>query len=62
MAAHGIDLPDREFACAPIDSALGQAYLGAMRAATNVPSPIASSSPISFARFLRISSPIPTSR
>ena len=33
--AHGIDLPDRELACAPIDSALGQAYLGAMRAATN---------------------------
>ncbi|AAZ98312.1 conserved hypothetical protein [Thiobacillus denitrificans ATCC 25259] len=33
--AHGIDLPDRELACAPIDSALGQSYLGAMRAATN---------------------------
>ena len=33
--AHGIDLPDRELACAPINSALGQAYLGAMRAATN---------------------------
>ena len=30
-----IDLPDRELACAPIDSDLGRAYLGAMRAATN---------------------------
>ncbi len=33
--AHGIDLPDRELACVPIKSALGQAYLGAMRAAIN---------------------------
>ena len=32
---HGITLPDRELACAPINSALGQAYLGAMRAAIN---------------------------
>jgi len=32
---HGIDLPDRELACAPIDSPLGQSYLGAMRAAIN---------------------------
>jgi tRNA-splicing ligase RtcB len=32
---HGIELPDRELACAPIDSALGRAYLGAMRAAIN---------------------------
>ena len=32
---HGIDLPDRELACAPIQSPLGQAYLGAMRAAVN---------------------------
>ncbi len=31
----GIELPDRELACAPIDSALGQEYLGAMRAASN---------------------------
>jgi len=31
----GIDLPDRELACAPIDSPLGQAYLGAMRGAIN---------------------------
>lgn len=34
-AAHGISLPDRELACAPINSKLGQRYLGAMRAATN---------------------------
>ncbi len=33
--SHGIDLPDRELACAPIKSALGQRYLGAMRAAIN---------------------------
>ena len=32
---HGIDLPDRELACAPIESDIGQAYLGAMRAAIN---------------------------
>lgn len=32
---HGITLPDRELACAPIKSALGQQYLGAMRAAIN---------------------------
>lgn len=31
----GIDLPDRELACAPIESELGQRYLGAMRAAVN---------------------------
>jgi len=31
----GIELPDRELACAPIDSPLGQDYLGAMRAAIN---------------------------
>ena len=31
----GIELPDRELACAPIDSPLGEAYLGAMRAAIN---------------------------
>lgn len=34
-SGHGIDLPDRELACAPIQSPLGQAYLGAMRAAIN---------------------------
>jgi len=33
--AHGIDLPDRELACAPIGSELGQRYLGAMRAGIN---------------------------
>jgi tRNA-splicing ligase RtcB len=32
---HGITLPDRELACAPIDSELGQHYLGAMRAGIN---------------------------
>jgi tRNA-splicing ligase RtcB len=34
-ARYGIDLPDRELACAPIDSEVGQEYLGAMRAAIN---------------------------
>jgi tRNA-splicing ligase RtcB len=34
-ASHGIELPDRELACAPIGSAVGQSYLGAMRAAIN---------------------------
>ena len=33
--AHGIVLPDRELACAPIGSDLGRRYLGAMRAAMN---------------------------
>ena len=33
--SHGIRLPDRELACAPIRSSLGQQYLGAMRAAIN---------------------------
>ncbi|MCK5091580.1 MAG: RtcB family protein, partial [Gammaproteobacteria bacterium] len=32
---HGITLPDRELACAPIKSELGKNYLGAMRAAIN---------------------------
>jgi tRNA-splicing ligase RtcB len=32
---HGITLPDRELACAPIRSELGQRYLGAMRGAIN---------------------------
>ncbi len=31
----GIALPDRELACAPITSEIGQRYLGAMRAAVN---------------------------
>jgi tRNA-splicing ligase RtcB len=34
-AQHGIRLPDRELACAPIRSEIGEAYLGAMRAAIN---------------------------
>ena len=34
-SSHGIALPDRELACAPIDSELGQHYLGAMRAGIN---------------------------
>jgi tRNA-splicing ligase RtcB (3'-phosphate/5'-hydroxy nucleic acid ligase) len=33
--AHGIALPDRELACAPLRSELGERYLGAMRAAMN---------------------------
>lgn len=32
---YGITLPDRELACAPIESPIGQEYLGAMRAAIN---------------------------
>ena len=32
---YGIELPDRELVCAPMDSLEGQAYLGAMRAAAN---------------------------
>jgi tRNA-splicing ligase RtcB len=32
---YGIGLPDRELACAPINSDVGQDYLGAMRAAIN---------------------------
>jgi tRNA-splicing ligase RtcB len=34
-AQHGIHLPDRELACAPIRSELGEEYLGAMRAGIN---------------------------
>jgi tRNA-splicing ligase RtcB len=34
-AGYGIRLPDRELACAPIESQLGQSYLGAMRAGIN---------------------------
>jgi tRNA-splicing ligase RtcB len=33
--SHGLTLADRELACAPIHSPLGQEYLGAMRAAIN---------------------------
>ncbi|MCC7007659.1 MAG: RtcB family protein [Acidobacteria bacterium] len=32
---HGITLPDRELACAPLGSPTGRAYLGAMRAGIN---------------------------
>jgi len=32
---HGINLPDRELACAPIDSDLGRRYIGAMNSAIN---------------------------
>lgn len=32
---YGITLPDRELACAPIESPVGEAYLGAMRAGIN---------------------------
>jgi tRNA-splicing ligase RtcB len=32
---YGIDLPDRELVCAPMDTPEGGAYLGAMRAAAN---------------------------
>ena len=34
-AEEGIELPDRELACAPINSAVGERYLGAMRGAIN---------------------------
>jgi tRNA-splicing ligase RtcB len=34
-AQHGIVLPDRELACAPLKSEMGQRYLGAMRAGIN---------------------------
>ena len=33
--AYGIDLPDRQLVCAPVDSAHGREYLAAMRAAAN---------------------------
>jgi tRNA-splicing ligase RtcB len=32
---YGIELPDRQLVCAPVDSAEGRKYLGAMRAAAN---------------------------
>lgn len=35
MSAYGIDMPDRQLACAPVNSAEGRAYLGAMRCAAN---------------------------
>jgi tRNA-splicing ligase RtcB len=35
MRRYGISLPDRQLACAPVESPEAQAYLGAMRAAAN---------------------------
>jgi tRNA-splicing ligase RtcB len=35
MPDHGIDVPDRQLACAPVDSAPGREYLAAMGAAAN---------------------------
>jgi len=35
MHRHGISVPDRQLACAPVDSPEGRAYLGAMAAAAN---------------------------
>ena len=35
MPRYGIDVPDRQLACAPVDSPEGAAYLGAMAAAAN---------------------------
>ncbi len=35
MARHRIQVPDRQLACAPVESAEGQDYLAAMRAAAN---------------------------
>jgi tRNA-splicing ligase RtcB len=35
MAGHGLQVPDRQLACAPIDSEEGRAYLAAMAAAAN---------------------------
>jgi tRNA-splicing ligase RtcB len=35
MQKYGIEVPDRQLACAPVTSPEGQAYLGAMRCAAN---------------------------
>jgi tRNA-splicing ligase RtcB (3'-phosphate/5'-hydroxy nucleic acid ligase) len=35
MVEYGISMPDRQLACAPVDSPEGRAYLGAMAAAAN---------------------------
>jgi tRNA-splicing ligase RtcB len=35
LSRHGIELPDRQLSCAPIDSSEGRSYLGAMAAAAN---------------------------
>ena len=34
-AKYGLDLPDRQLACAPVNSPEGQQYIAAMRAAAN---------------------------
>src|SRR4029078_10629144 len=34
-AKYGIDLPDRQLACAPVDTPEGRKYIAAMRAAAN---------------------------
>ncbi|MHC4618884.1 MAG: RtcB family protein [Planctomycetota bacterium] len=34
-ASHGIELPERDLACAPINSTVGRQYLGAMRSGIN---------------------------
>jgi tRNA-splicing ligase RtcB len=51
---YGIQLADRQLACAPFDSNEAQAYLGAMRAAANYAWPTASASPIDREVFERI--------
>jgi tRNA-splicing ligase RtcB len=35
LSKYGIDVPDRQLACAPVNSQEGKAYLGAMRCAAN---------------------------
>lgn len=35
LSKYGINVPDRQLACAPVNSSEGQAYLGAMRCAAN---------------------------
>jgi tRNA-splicing ligase RtcB (3'-phosphate/5'-hydroxy nucleic acid ligase) len=35
LARHGIELPDRQLSCAPLDSVEGTGYMGAMAAAAN---------------------------
>jgi tRNA-splicing ligase RtcB len=35
LGRHGIELPDRQLSCAPLDSDEGRAYMGAMAAAAN---------------------------
>ncbi|GFG74974.1 RtcB family protein [Mycobacterium botniense] len=35
MSRHGVHVPDRQLACAPVDSTEGRAYLAAMHAAAN---------------------------